>query len=123
MTGATKRKYLAAVRSFATYLLEVGVLTMNPVRDVQAPPPSRPRVVEIDLKEVRRIVEGAARPYRALYALLYGARIEISTALTCIEFDVDAKRREVRARGTKAHTRDRVVVVACAFARRRSSGR
>ena len=29
VTGATKRKYLAAVWSFATYLLEVGVLTTN----------------------------------------------------------------------------------------------
>ena len=62
ISGATKRKYLAAVQSFATYLVEVGVLTSNPVRDVQAPPPSKPRVVEIPLADVLRIVENAPRP-------------------------------------------------------------
>src|SRR5204863_6312108 len=30
----------------------------------------------------------------------------------CIDSDVDVERREVRARGTKAHTRDRIVRVA-----------
>lgn len=112
ITGATKRKYLAAVRSFAAYLIEMGTLTSNPVRDVQAPPPGRPRVVEIDLKDVRTIVDGAQSPYRALFALLYGAGVEISAALACVEGDVDVERREVRARGTKAHSRDRIVRVA-----------
>jgi len=49
ISGATKRKYLAAAQSFATYLVEVGVLASNPIRDVQAPPPGKPRVVEIPL--------------------------------------------------------------------------
>jgi site-specific recombinase XerC len=102
VTGSTKRKYLGAVRSVATCLLEIGVLSSNPVRDVQAPPPGRPRVVEIDLNDVRRIVEGALPPYRAVYALLYGAGLDISAALACIDSDVDVERREVRARGTKA---------------------
>ena len=112
VSGATKRKYLAAARSFATYLVELGILPTNPVRDVQAPPASKPRLVELALADVRRIVEGAAPPYRGLYALLYGAGVEISAALACIEADVDTEKREVRARGTKAHSRDRVVRVA-----------
>ena len=112
VTGATKRKYLAAVRSFGAYLTEMGVLATNPVRDVQAPPPGKPRVVELDLRDVRRIVDGARAPYQGLYALLYGAGVEISAALACVESDVDIAKREVRARGTKAHTRDRVVRVA-----------
>jgi len=112
ISGATKRKYLAAAHSFATYLVEVGVLASNPIRDVQAPPPGKPRVVEIPLSDVMRIVENAAAPYPALFALLYGAGVEISAALACIESDVDVERREVRARGTKAHARDRIVRVA-----------
>jgi integrase len=112
LESGARRKYLAAVQSFATYLMAVGALTTNPTRDVQAPPPGRPRVVEIDLADVRRIVECAEQPYRALFALLYGAGIEISAALGCIETDVSVQRREVRARGTKAHARDRVVRVA-----------
>jgi site-specific recombinase XerD len=38
--------------------------------------------------------------FRALFALLYGAGVEISAALTCVESDVDTDRREIRARGT-----------------------
>ncbi len=112
VSGATKRKYLAAARSFASYLVQVGVLPTNPVRDVEAPPQRRPRAVELDLRDVRRVVEGAEPPYRGLFAMLYGAGVEISAALGCVETDVDAQRREVRARGTKAHTRDRVVRIA-----------
>jgi integrase len=92
--------------------VEIGVLASNPLRDVQAPPPSRPRVVEIALADVLRIVENAPPPYPALFALLYGAGVEVSAALACVDSDVDVGRREVRARGTKAHTRDRVVRVA-----------
>ena len=112
ISGATRRKYLAAARSFGAYLCHMGVIASNPVRDVEAPPASKPRVVELDLRDVRRIVEGADRPYRALFALLYGAGVEISAALRCVESDIDIGRREVRARGTKAHTRDRIVRVA-----------
>lgn len=112
VTGATRRKYLAAAASFGAYLREIGVITSNPARDVDAPPPSRPRVVEIELRDVLRIVDGTQPPFRALFALLYGAGVEVSAALACTEGDVDMQRREVRARGTKAHTRDRVVRVA-----------
>ena len=100
------------MQSFATYLVEVGVLASSPIRDVHAPPPSKPRVVEIPLADVLRIVENAPSPYPALFALLYGAGVEISAALACIESAVDIDRREVRARGTKAHARDRIVRVA-----------
>jgi integrase len=111
-SAATKRKYLAAVRSFGAYLVEMGIVPVNPVRDVKAPRvPKRPPL-ELTLRDVVRIVEGARAPYQALFALLYGAGVEVSAALTCTEADVDAARREVRARGTKAETRDRVVRVA-----------
>ena len=112
VTGATKRKYRSAAQSFAAYLIEIGVLASNPVRDVKAPKQNRPRAVAIDLRDVRRIVSSAEPSFRALFVLLYGAGVEISAALDCVDHDVDVRRREVRARGTKAHTRDRVVRVA-----------
>ena len=112
VSGATRRKYLAAVQSFAGYLVEIGVLPTNVARDVKAPKAAKPRVVELDLGDVKRIVEGAEQPFRALFAVLYGAGVEISAALSCVESDVNAARRELRARGTKAHTRDRVVRIA-----------
>jgi integrase len=111
MTAARLRR-LAAAQSFAAYLVEVGVLTTNPIRDVQAPPPAKPREVEIALADVLRIVENAPAPYPALFGLLYDAGVEVSAALGCVESDVDVERRELRARGTKAHTRDRIVRVA-----------
>ena len=112
VSASTKRKYKAAAQSFGTYLVEQGVIATNPVRDVSAPPQAKPRVVEIDLDDARRIVDRAPAPYEALFALLYGTGIEISAALSCVEADVDIDHREVRARGTKAHTRDRIVRVA-----------
>lgn len=117
-SGSTKRKYLAAVQSFAGYLVQMGVLATNPTREVQAPRASAPRVVEVALADVIRLVEFARPPFRAIFALCYGGGVEISAALSLTELDVDLEHREVRARGTKAHrgakehTRDRVVRVA-----------
>ncbi len=72
--------------------------------------------VPSSLADVLRIVENAPAPYPALFALLYGAGLEVSAVLRCVDSDVDTKRREVRARGTKAHARDRIVRVAeCAW--------
>jgi len=112
VSGSTRRKYLAAVSSFCGYLQELGVLEHNPAAGVKAPPQAPPRLVVIELPEVWQIVEGAADPYRALFALLYGTGIEVSTALRLAFRDVDLPRREIRARGTKTHTRDRIVRVA-----------
>jgi integrase len=112
LSGSSKRRYLAAVRSFAAYLVEVGVLTTNPVRDVSAPPANDPRCQYLELPDVLRLVEGASPPYRALFALAYGAGLEVSALLSLVDTDVDLARRQLRARGTKAWTRDRIARVA-----------
>jgi site-specific recombinase XerD len=49
---------------------------------------------------------------RALFAVLYGTGIEVGTALRLTRADVWDASREIRAAGTKTHTRDRVAVVA-----------
>jgi len=112
ISGATRRKYLAAVQSFSRYLRTMGVLDHDPLAGIAAPPPAPPRLVVIELPEVLRIVQGARDGYRPLFALLYGSGVEISAALGLTRRDVDPKHREVRARGTKTHTRDRIVRVA-----------
>ncbi len=112
VTGSTKRKYLAAVQSFAKYLLQIGTLATNPLHEVEAPRQGTPRAVALDLRDVLRTVEAAEGPSRPLYAILYGAGVEISAALACTERDVDLRSRELRAPGTKTHSRDRVVRVA-----------
>lgn len=105
VSASTKRRYLAAVQSFVSYLREMGVLTTNPLRDLQAPPPGPPRCQFLELPDVVRLVEGSARPYRAIFALAYGAGLEISAILAGTESDVDRAVRSIRARGTKAWNR------------------
>jgi integrase len=61
---------------------------------------------------VLRVVEGAIQPLRAIYALAYGAGLEVSAILRLVDADVDAQARQVRARGTKAWTRHRLARVA-----------
>ena len=112
VTGSTKRRYLAAVQSFAAYLLNIGVLASNPLRDVNAPPANPPRCVFLELPDVLRVVDGAPRPFQAIYALAYGAGLELSAILALVDADVEPRRREVHARGTKAWTRDRLARVA-----------
>ena len=111
-SAGTKRKYLAAVQSFARYLVEVGIIPANPARDVSPPPASDPRCQFIELPDVLRLVEGTALPYRAILALAYGAGLEVSAVLSLVDVDIDASTRQVRAKGTKAWTRDRLARVA-----------
>ena len=42
-----------AVQSFATYLVEMRILSTNIVRDVQAPPAKTPKAIELDLSGSR----------------------------------------------------------------------
>ena len=112
ISGSTKRRYLAAVQSFTRYLVEVGALERNPIRDVTAPRANPPRCQFLELPDVMRVVDGAAAPYRALFALSYGAGVEISAVLRLVDRDVDPARKAVHAKGTKAWTRDRIARVA-----------
>jgi integrase len=61
---------------------------------------------------VLRVVEDAAQPLRAIYALAHGAGLEVSAILRLVDADIDADARQVRARGTKAWARDRLARLA-----------
>ncbi len=87
-------------------------MTTNPLRDLQAPPPGPPRCQFLELPDVVRLIEGSEKPYTAIFALAYGAGIEISAILAGTETDVDYAARALRARGTKAWNRDRLAYVA-----------
>jgi len=100
------------VQSFAKYLVEIGVLPSNALRDVKAPRANPPRCRFLELPDVLRVVEGSEEPYRAIFAVAYGAGLEVSAILALVESDVDHQRREIRARGEKFWTRDRIARVA-----------
>jgi integrase len=65
------------------------------------------------MESVELIVGSQPTPARrALFALLYGTGLEISTALAARTTDVLLEATQIRGPGTKAHTRDRVARVA-----------
>ena len=112
ISGGTKLKYLAALRSFVGYLLDLGIFETDPTQGLKRPRQALPRCEFHPLADVLRIVEGSEQPWRALFALAYGAGIELGVLLALTESDFDQTRKAVRARGTKAHARDRVAYIA-----------
>lgn len=109
---STKRRYHAAMSSFSQYLVKRGVIPRNPMRDVDAPSAAAPRMRYLDQSDVLRLIEAQREPYRTLSALLHGTGLEVSVALALKCRDIDPSRREIRARGTKTHARDRIAKVA-----------
>jgi len=110
-SGSTKRRYHAAWSSFFKYLVEIGIVEVNPMRQIQAPRPNRSRELWLSLPDMMRVVDAQPEPFRSLSAFLHGAGVEISAALRVRVRDVDVQAQTVRARGTKTHTRDRLVKV------------
>ena len=109
----TKRKYHAALSGFCEYLRSRGILTRNPVRDVKAPTPSRPRMQYLaSIQEIRALAEAQTEPFRTLSLLLHATGIEVSVALGLKSRDLDVLRREIRARDTKTKSRDRMAKIA-----------
>lgn len=109
----TRRKVHSSWSTYFAYLVRTGVLETNPMDKVDRPTTERSAIEFYELADVDRIVKHSADPaLRALYALMYGSGIEISVAINLRPVDFDTTRKEVRAAGTKAHTRDRVVRIA-----------
>lgn len=66
----------------------------------------------LSAQEARELADTQPSPYRELSALLAGTGIEVSVALSLRVRDVDVTHKEIRARGTKTHNRDRICRVA-----------
>ncbi|MGI9076845.1 MAG: tyrosine-type recombinase/integrase [Gemmatimonadaceae bacterium] len=109
---STQRKAHAAMSGFAAYLVRARILTINPLRSVEPPPPNAPRLRYVDVPEMKRLANSQEERFGVLSALLGGSGIEVSVAVKLRRRDIDLERREVRASGTKTHARDRIVRVA-----------
>lgn len=109
---ATRRKAGAAFSSFGKWLFRRGVLKSKPMRDVELPPPSDPRLFFLDTPDAKRLADAQPGQYRNLSALLAGSGAEVSAALALTPRRVDLKNKEIRPGGTKTYNRDRVVRVA-----------
>jgi integrase len=110
--SGTRRKAHAAMSQFAKFLVRRRIIAGNPMRDVEAPRPGKPRCRWLEVPDLMRLADAQPAPYRVLSALFGGSGIEVSVALGLRARDVDHPRREVRAAGTKTHARDRIVRVA-----------
>lgn len=108
---ATALRYWAAVSSFAGYLVRVGVLERNVVKDVPAPRPGPPRMRYLTLAETERYLARLPMPWRAASALAHASGMELSALARLRRRDVDLKGATAHAHGTKRATRDRVVHV------------
>jgi integrase len=85
----------------------------NPMRDVPRPKQEKSPIAYYEQDEVERIVNWQpTADRRALFALLYGAGIEISVALKLGRTDLNPDTKEIRAPGTKTSTRDRTARIA-----------
>lgn len=110
----TLRKVHSSWSVFFAYCTDVcGLFDVNPMLRVERPPVEQSPIRFYDIEAVVRIVEWQeTEDLRAMFALLYGTGIELGVALHLRRSDFDTQRHEIRAAGTKAHSRDRVVHVA-----------
>jgi site-specific recombinase XerD len=69
---STKRKYLASLSSFCTYLQKKSILLSNPVRRVEAPAAAPPRMRYLEMPELQRLLAELPEAHRALSALMHG---------------------------------------------------
>jgi integrase len=108
----TIRKRAAGLSDWCGWLVSRGKLPRNPMRDVALPAPGKPRDRWLTTAQVVILADAKPEPYRTLDYLLAGTASDLTTALGLTRADVDLPAMTVRLRGTKAHTRDRVAVVA-----------
>lgn len=110
VSSATKRNYLAAVQSFAQYLMAHDLLPADPTANratLKRPKKGTPRTVWMTREEDQRLCLAAPSPYREYFALVHGTGAERTAALAMTRADIDLARGEVRIPGTKAALRDR----------------
>jgi integrase len=109
VSGSTRNRYRAALSVFARWLVEREVLETNPVRDVRGHKENAPRDRWLSTEQAQAVCDAAGGLYRGLFAVLYGAGVEVSAALRIMPRDVDGL--TIHIRGTKTAWRNRVVVI------------
>jgi integrase len=109
----TLRGVHSAWSVFFRYLTDVhDLFEANPMDRVARPAAKHPVIRFFELDTVERIIAAQMTPeLQAFYAIAYGTGIESGVTLRLTQADLWESSREIRARGTKAHTRDRVATV------------
>lgn len=108
--GATRARKLASVRAFAKFLVEGGVIPVDPTLGIEAPYRRRTLPKVMDQHQAESLLEGidSKTPLRdqAVLELAYGAGLRASELVGANLFDIDLRRRRllVRGKGNKERT-------------------
>lgn len=108
LAAVTIRRKLAAVRGLFAFLLQEGVVAINPARLVRTPkaPKKLPQVMSAE--QVNALIDGVAsrkieRPFpvrdRAIFELLYGCGLRVGELAGLNLEDIDRAERWLRVRG------------------------
>lgn len=110
----TRRRVHSALSEFLKYVTVIKRgFAANPMLFVERPKAQSAPIRFYESEQVEQIVRWQPTLQRqALMALQYGAAIEISVTLQLERGDFNPAERDVRAAGTKTHTRDRVSLIA-----------
>lgn len=110
-TSSTRSRYRAAVSVFATWLVERGHLSSNPVRDVRGFGNAPPRDTWFTRADAQAFIAALPEPLRALEALMAGTGMEWQACARVRRSDIDFAQRTVYANGGKTPWRARTVRV------------
>lgn len=109
----TRRGVHSAWSVFFAYLTDVhGLFEVNPMARVKRPPPAPQTIRFFEIEQVEQIVRAQMTPeLQAFFAIAYGTGIETGVTLNLTRGDFHPVDHEIRAAGTKTHTRDRMARV------------
>lgn len=109
----TRRKVHSSLSSFFAYLvMPKRIFDVNPMNHVERPRTElAPRRFYDDAAVTRIIGAQPTAERAAFFALVYGSGADVSPAVLLDRADINAAVKEVRLRGTKTATRDRIVRV------------
>ena len=115
LSSRTIARHLAAIRTFAAFLIREGVLAADPTADVRAPRRERGLPSTLDPDEMAALLDAPAPATAieardaALYELIYSSGLRLSEAVALDVTDLDAAEGIVRVTGKGA--KERVVPV------------
>lgn len=110
--GVTQpNRYQAAFAKFARFLIERGLLTHNPLSNVERTREAPPRVVALEPEDVQRLLDALPEHDRPWHALMAATGAEWGAIVAAKVRDFDPDGLTFRAKGTKRAHRDRVVMV------------
>jgi integrase len=79
--AGTRRKYAAGISGFCRWLILEELLAVNPMREVQKPKLTAPRISFLPEPVFRGIIDAMPSPYRELSAFIHGTGLDVSAAL------------------------------------------